>query len=90
MHTISRRCIPLIYGPLGKRILPNIQTTLPFHYNYKLKSCPLVCFPVLILRKKYIRVYIFMTIQYLINLYLIPLNLRVSGVVRPHSFNISS
>ena len=31
MHTISRQFIPLIYGPLGKRILSNIQPTLPIH-----------------------------------------------------------
>ena len=40
--------------------------------------------------EKYIRVYIFMTIQYLNNVYLIPLNLRVSSVVRSHPFNLSS
>ena len=33
MHTISRQFIPLIYGPLGKRILPNIQPTLPFLWH---------------------------------------------------------
>ena len=31
MHTISRQCIPFIYGPLIKRILSKIQPTLPFH-----------------------------------------------------------
>ena len=30
MHTITRQFIPLIYGPLGKRILSKIQPTLPF------------------------------------------------------------
>ena len=39
---------------------------------------------------KNIRIYIFMTIQYLKNLYLIPLNLRVCSVVSLYSFNISS
>ena len=31
MHTVSRQFIPLIYGPLGKRILSKIQPTLPSH-----------------------------------------------------------
>ena len=40
--------------------------------------------------EKNIRIYIFMTIQYLKNFYLIPLNLRVCSVVSLYSFNISS
>ena len=31
MHTLSSQFIPLIYDPLRKRILSNIQPTLPFH-----------------------------------------------------------
>ena len=31
IHTIIWQFIPLIYGHLGKRILSNIQPTLPFH-----------------------------------------------------------
>ena len=31
MHKISRQFIPHIYGPLGKRMLSNIQPTRPFH-----------------------------------------------------------
>ena len=30
MHTISRKCIPYIDGPLGERMLSNIPSTLIF------------------------------------------------------------
>ena len=89
MHTISRQFIPLIYRPLGERILSKSNLFCPFT---SVKSFSLVILHVLIL-KKYIRLYIFMTIQYLKRLYLItppPLNRSVSSVVRPHSFNLSS
>ena len=40
--------------------------------------------------KKNIRFNIFITIQHLKHFYLVPLNLRISSVVSPHSFDCSS
>ncbi len=68
MHTISQQFIPLTYRPLGKRILSNIQPILPFHQREIVLSSYFICLNF----EKYIRVYIFMTIQYLKNVYLIP------------------
>ena len=43
MHTISREFIPLIYRPLGKRILSKIQPTLPFHEREIMPSSYFTC-----------------------------------------------
>ena len=45
------------------------------------KSCTLVCLPVLILKKKIIRVYIFMTIQYLKKIIFDPVPIFASPVL---------
>ena len=89
MHTISWQFIPLIYRSLGKWIgayFLKSNLVCPFT---SVKSCPLVILPVLILKNilgsifswpfKILKTYIWS-----------PLNLRVSSVVRPHSFNLSS
>ena len=68
----------------------NFPTSNLLCFFTSVKLCPLVIFISLILEKN-IRINIFITIQYLKQLYLMPhLNLRVSSVVSPHSFNRSS
>ena len=67
----------------------NFLTSNLLCFFTRVKLCPLVILLSLIWKKK-VRINIFITIQYLKHFYLIPLNLRVSSVVSPHSFNRSS
>ena len=67
----------------------NFLTSNLLCFFTSVKLCPLVILLSLI-SKKNIRINIFITIQYLKHFYLIPLNLRVSSVVSPHSLNRSS
>ena len=67
----------------------NFLTSNLLCFFTRVKLCPLVILLSLISKKK-VSINIFITIQYLKHFYLIPLNLRVSSVVSPHSFNRSS
>ena len=58
MHTIN---LFLIYSPLLEWKLSSIQPTLPFHSSEVLSSSSFTCLDF----DKYIRIYVFMTMQYL-------------------------
>ena len=63
MHTISRRCIPLIHRPPGKRILSNIQPTLPFDLREIVPSSNFTCLNFV---KKYIYIYQGLYFRYIV------------------------
>ena len=67
----------------------NFLTSNLLCFFTRVKLCPLVLLLSLI-SKNNIKINMFITIQYLKNLYLTPLNLHVSSVVRPHSLSRSS
>ena len=88
-HTITRQCIHFINATVLKRILCNIQPILCPIFSENSYYLPVRLLPVLFLTN--ILGSIFSgPFNILNNFYFISLNLRISYVVRPHSFNIST